>query len=456
MLALAKRSGFPMSLSAEAVDTGMLTPIGPYVDVPDTASYRINTEVPAQLVRSRRVVGKEAAEPRELRERLETEVEKILDAGHLRPWPFMMKCAQGWTQPGFLIWRRPGEILYVLAEVAPLCNEGMRTRIHEYLRRERKDYPPENTYLLPFDHGALRMRHRPFHKNTLTAEPGRDNRFLKFYTAQGYVDFEKLTLLPMEHYYYLSKYCNFTGKAECKDSWGDITKSYARHCHYQDWASLGWYARASHKVTAYQNVTQTRTYEYPFGGGGVIDVNNTIAGLIGLCRMARRVNDTEQLNLYMGHLGRMLALRVGMAYFPSYCYNSGLLSYPEHGDRLVGDVFVREDWDDPLDDTRQVFFLNQFGANLAPFSSYAWDLNLGTMHGIVPELGVFLREYTLDVSRAYLTGVENNWPDWYAAYSEMFYSHETAYGHCAANRPDSRGDTVPSNHPCPGWGKASG
>lgn len=422
MVSVAKKYGFPVKFDGRVVDTGMLTPLGPFEGIENTDSYSYTISGITDLVNRRRVVKSKANEPKHLTEKLNAEIKKILAAGHLRPWMFMQKAVPGWGQPGYPIWDSPGEILYVLAEAYPLLDDTTKVKVVEYMKKSRADYPPEKLFELPFDKGAHRQRHRPPHEKTLSTRPGRGS-FL--YTAKRDA-YKNTGLIPLESLYYLSRYYDLAGAEELGKDYGRIHIIYPRYCKHAEWASLGWYARTPVLTTTYQNVTNIKRKEFPFGGGGVIDTNHAIAGLIGLARMAKMEGHLKDYHLAAGHLAKLAALRCALAHFSNYMYDSNLLE-PFEKKGVYGDHFVRTDWSGPLHDNRQVFTLTQFGIDFTCWSDYEWSMNLGTFHGITPESGRLMREHAGTPSKAYLDFIEQNWPDWYMAFSEMFYSHEVTY-----------------------------
>jgi len=425
MFAIAGKYGFPVEIEGKVVDSGMLTAIGPITGVEETDSYTVRIGGLGKIVDSTDSIGKAGA-PEELQQKLNAEVDKILDAGHLRPWPFMQKAVPGWAQPGYLIWDSPGEILYCLQRISPLLDETRRQKVAEYMKTERRKYPPESDYQLPFDEGALRTRHRSYHERTLNTRPGQDG-FL--YSAQKEF-YKRHNFIPLENLYYLSAYYDFMDEEGLTKAWFDVYKSHKRYLKHQDWATLGWYARDPLYTSTYQNVTRMQRKEFPFGGGGVVDTNHAFSGLVGLARMARMLDDGEKYEKIMGRLARVAALRCGLAWYSHYLYDNDLLdTFDQPG--VYGDVFVRTDWQGPLDDNRQVFTLTQFGPDFTYWTDYEWSMNLGTFEGIVPELAVLLKKYAAEPTQAYIDFLEDNWPDWNAAYSEMIYSHETTY-----NQPD--------------------
>jgi len=88
-----------------------------------------------------------SAAPEDLKNRLTSEVEKILDAGHLRP---------GWGHHGLLdyaldrqcgdqlsdYWHHPADIQLVLLQTLPHLSSAMQERVKDYLRNELRHYPP--------------------------------------------------------------------------------------------------------------------------------------------------------------------------------------------------------------------------------------------------------------------------------------------------------------------------
>lgn len=411
MLSLARRYGFPVVFDRPLVSSGMPTPIGQLEGCEGAAEYRWSTDV-GRILSAGREPGTAGAEPPELAAKLRAEVEKIIEAGSLRPWPWMEKSVPDWGMPGRIMWNCPGEVLYALARAAPFLDENLLERVREYARAEREKYPPEAMDELPYGEGAFRMRHHPFHSNTIAAKPGEN----------AFVGNRKNGL---ERFYFLSAYYDLTGADDLTEDWNGIKDAAAVASGFdrQDWASMGWFMKEPHRISAYGGTTRVSAV-----GGGAEEVNAAFAGFLGLARMARQLGPDEKdsLDQAAGMLARMAALRIAMAYYSHYMYDNNFLdTFDAPG--IYGCVLLREDWNSPLCDNRQVTTLDQFGVDFTYYPDPGWALNLGAFQRITPELGRLLREHALEPTRAYFEMVARNWPDWNAAFSEMFYSHEVTY-----------------------------
>ena len=82
----------------------------------------------------------------ELTSRLETEVQKIIDAGHLRP---------GYYNTGFFAWweyadyfDNPGDTLYALSRAYPYLSDNLKLQTRAYLRNEFQAYFDPTMYSL--------------------------------------------------------------------------------------------------------------------------------------------------------------------------------------------------------------------------------------------------------------------------------------------------------------------
>ena len=156
MLALAARYGFPAQVAPKPTDTGEHGALGPLVGVEGTDRYTVTIKGLGKYVRSRPAIGSHQA-PARLQQELESEVAKIVRAGHLAPWLFLVNVpGSGADERGDVYWHNPAETLYLLAEAAPLLSPASRTALTEYLRAEREGFPPEKLRSVPFTEGARR------------------------------------------------------------------------------------------------------------------------------------------------------------------------------------------------------------------------------------------------------------------------------------------------------------
>jgi len=102
-----------------------------------------------------------AIETQELRNRLTEEVQKILDAGHLRPgyrsvglFDLHSRCEYG----DYLLdyWHKPSDILYVLSIALPHLPESQQQAVLAYLADEYQSFPPDQYTHIGFAQGARR------------------------------------------------------------------------------------------------------------------------------------------------------------------------------------------------------------------------------------------------------------------------------------------------------------
>jgi hypothetical protein len=100
------------------------------------------------------------ASSQQLRDKLAVEVQKIIDAGHLRP---------AWTSSGALdhrsktcgddlleYWHHPGDVIYTLISVLPHLSEPLRQQTRTYIQNEFNSYPPYQYNHIGWQDGAPR------------------------------------------------------------------------------------------------------------------------------------------------------------------------------------------------------------------------------------------------------------------------------------------------------------
>ena len=97
-----------------------------------------------------------------LQAELETEIQKMLDAGHLRPGYanhglFSHRArADGCGDDLVHYWHQPGETIYTLIEALPHLSPALRTEVRDYVRSEFTSYPPYQYNHIGWRDGASR------------------------------------------------------------------------------------------------------------------------------------------------------------------------------------------------------------------------------------------------------------------------------------------------------------
>src|SRR5690606_22392879 len=101
----------------------------------------------------------------QVKTRLEQEVEKVVNAGHLRPGYFnsgqiiydgSYNC--GYANPYSIgdYWSNPADTIYTLLRARPHLTPALRTRLDTYLKAEFNAYPPYEITHIGWKDGAAR------------------------------------------------------------------------------------------------------------------------------------------------------------------------------------------------------------------------------------------------------------------------------------------------------------
>ena len=137
MLAVAHKYGFPVQSDKPLKETGAHSPLGPLMGVDGADGYTCTVKGLARYVGDRPPVGA-GTEPQEIQKALEAEVERILAAGHLAPWLFLVNVpGSGADDRGDVHWNHPGETLYLLAETVSLLSPETAAKLKAYVKSER-------------------------------------------------------------------------------------------------------------------------------------------------------------------------------------------------------------------------------------------------------------------------------------------------------------------------------
>jgi hypothetical protein len=247
----------------------------------------------------------------------------------------------------------PGQVLRVLAGVQPLLDEPRAARLTEYLRAERRDYPPETTPHLPSDEGA---RREPWKLTSdFIARDTNVQRPQNFHIRTGTV--------PAEALYDLAEYYRLLGPDLLRQERFDLDRAAARTIQpwldREDWATWGWLSWQIHEV------------------------NRQIAAAIGLVRLARMSGNTQWEERGLIALSRYVVHRFALAKYPRWRFDTETLGAGPayHASWDAGGVTLSE----------RIVALG-FGQNQEGLLPYFSDTE-GPLACIVPELGRFMSDH---------------------------------------------------------------
>lgn len=419
MLALAKEEGFPVEFSGPVVKTSVLTAHGPFAGIENARSYTWRVQGLGRYVFEERRPQGSGRAPQELLDELDLEVREILDAGELAPWyPVLDDNGAGYMGyydrgfRGHFVFGNPGETIYYLAEAHPFLKPETQRRVVAYLKDLRAKHPPERPSFLLLGQGAPRERYRP-------TPPYIVERLNKNF--QGCNFYLHNRLAPERNLYHLARYYELMGERdELEDVWEDMPQMLNPYLMNLDWGTMGllrrpvsWYGRA--------------------GLGGVIDVNNLFAAMVGAVRLARMAGDRDAEETFWGLFGKVAALRFAMGKYPAYLYRHGLMRPAEGKDWMMrllrgswhGYLYTMN-WSGPEDEVQQIWQMDQFGVNFREDRWRAWP-GIMTFLEPVPELGRFFKDHLKDESKALMRRVNEAMPAWWTVYCPCVQTWETSF-----------------------------
>jgi len=422
MLALAYKYGFPVTFSKPVEDTGTYSVFGPLMGFLNTSSYTYTITGLKKYVDGS-FIQKQNQDVSDLQNKLNTEIDKILAAGHLSPAGFFNKAPgqpTGATGPTDVMWYNPAEQLYLLVETHQLLSSSKQGALNTYLQQEQAVYPAEMTFFMPLKEGTSR-RYSPIPDNALD-------------------QYDSVFLTKSPHLwsvYGLSRYYQVTNTTPDSTQMTAINTLVEDTLQHLDWAMLYW--QKGHQPSY----------------NAVHGANQAFAGLAGYIRIARQTNDTQAETLGWGMFGKIAALRFAMGKYTQYQQDYGFWKLPSdpawwakqhvqekfdyQGQYTWNGELITWDWSKPTDNVRQVHRLDEFGVN-----TWEWFDNVGDQKGAIerssgtenksprflmfadltPELGVFLNDYLLPESRAYMQRVEENLPTWDLTYTQSVLGRE--------------------------------
>jgi len=421
MLALAKVQGFDMEINGAAVRSGVLTSHGYYAGVEGARGYTWQVSGLDKYLKQRPDDIAVGAEPEELSAELAAEVDNILQAGVLGPWyPVLMNFGAGYKNyyrrgyEGHYLWANPAETLYYLAEAYPVLDEERREKVLSYLKELRTEYPPEELHLLRMGEGARRTHYTGPGPNII-------NRLNERFEQRN--PYLQLGIAPAKNLYFLSRYYGLKGiSSPCGAEWEKMREVLEPYLKNLDWGTMGFYRRP------------IRWFKRN-GVGGVIDMNDWYAALVGGVRLAKQAGDTEAETMLRGLFAKAAAMQFAMGKYTDYLYEEGLLRSPAEEDWMFtllagswkGHLYTAH-WSGPDDEVATIWEMDQFGC-------YVHESRLDTRFGECPgilrcfeptvELVQFWADNLKQEAQALLRRVNEAMPAWWTMYCPAVQSFET-------------------------------
>jgi len=400
-LGIAVQFGYPLDLSARAIASGTVTNLGPLLAVEGTDTYVVTVKnLNKYLMRTDWLRAGAALRSPYAARLLRPQIDRILQAGHLAPWlEFAGKSSYAnWTYPDF---SNPGETIWTLVFCLPWLDQPTADRLKGYLKQEYLAYPPLSMAVMPYDQGARREYYQNYPKS-LT--PNVQQR--------GFYRFHRV--IPVENLYAAALYHSLIAdpKALAEDR-PRAEAVFASHNAEQDWAVMKPLGRYMYWPDSLS------------GSGGVMDTQHFFAGVIGYIRLAELAGDAEarQRGLYL--LARTLVARYAEGKYTQFLYQADIARPPETPDwpmQVLRDarkcrhhVLWTHHWSKPIDDIRQVYTLGQAGPTIAEVNGYQ-QVVVFALTGLVPEMGIFLKDHLRPESQRTVERIAENSPIWYMAW----------------------------------------
>lgn len=449
VLSLAREQGFPLELSGKPVRSSVITAVGPYACLEGVDQYECRVTGLAKFVREASAPEDAAKEPGKIMALLTEEVAKITLAGHLTPWypaHHMVRYDENlWNfGQGLVVFSTP-ETLAILGEALPFLDQNQQEEVRAYLKRERREYPPEFVAMTPMNVGARRDRSR------LDEASPRDvqnlwMRYRNFHTSRH--------LIPPETLYALWVYARNVEPMTREQVQNALHQVLPPYLLRRDWATLGEFSWADGSL-----------FGERYGQGGELDANRMFTGLVGALRLATQVGDPERLPVLWGQFALTAMRRYAMGRYADFLYQDKIIFLPtdpavtkEQWEAYCGGIlelhpqlvnqYGRPEWQvlqhvgsatgclktyqwtTPQDDVRAVVRMNEYGVLFNDTPLHYNGAILARYAGVAaPELARFLAEVERDQARRFVDRVAGVAPDWYLAYSTARIASEVNYHH---------------------------
>jgi len=399
MLALAYDQGLPLSFSAVPTDTNLPTEFGPVMTVPgNTYAWRI-AGLGRYLSQDLLTVGPSNAQSAPLEALLVSEVDKILQAGHLAPYIYAFRGI------GTSYFRDPSEVLYFLADVLPVLPSAKQQEVLAYLASERTRYPPETLAYLTFD--AQAGSSRVVWNTSQWLEGAYYNYTAPLPRDYWHVEIAEFWEDPPQSLfraYGLSRYYEASGQDPqadrvltfCQNALGRALQGW-------EWDTLNWFW-GKYIFTHWGHYVEFSNRS----------VNRNLAGVIGCLGLYKQAGQAAPSDAWRFY-GRLAALRFAMVRYSKYLAEAGIIGLPENA-TVAQELLRWADYTKPENFVFQVQQISQYGVDLGTGASLSWGFGTQqhTFRDMVPEVGRMLNDWGAgpDVKR-FLDFYALRFADWY-------------------------------------------
>lgn len=421
MLALAAKKGLSLvKIDGDIADSGQLTKWGPYCGIENSSSYTYKIKGLGRYAFEIRAVPSFSGEPQEIRNVFEKEVQKVIDAGIMAPWFTITNAASQIYVRSYakdrhrMAFSNPGENLYFIGQCCEVANPDQRKQLLDLAIRWQKKYPAERIVHMPKIGDAGREHYFVHYRGIGSETP---NRGLNFHYLNN--------LVPCENTYYLSDYYRRTEQKPHRLP--DILGPWAAR---GDWASFGFLRAARGRTVEkeYGGSVAYKILDIDAGRGSVDEINRYFAGAIGHTRLAKMLDDGDELRRGIYHLARAAVLRYAMTQWRYYLYEQNYLG--AFGDRMSPRRFYGmgvHSWHNngPEDDAYVFYDFDELEVSFTDTESHFWQrTRLIPYLNMVPELGRFLAEHLKKPVTAYINKTEDGLPEWYKTYADCIWAGE--------------------------------
>jgi len=374
---------YPVKFSSDPVNYHYFTKYGNYMAVEGTDHYSYTLgDVGKYVWQTRRVGELTTPEEKALAVRLDAEVRKTIDAGHLAPFvtfsfPYLLR---SWH------WPASSELVYSLADVADYVKPDTREALKTYLAGELAAHPP----------GTFNVEGKPRALGHLSDED------FKRVASGTMIHMPEMYKKRPEVLYHLWVYADKLGDWEYVErNWKLIDRIFRLHFENMDWP------------TSFFAMYKCRSPSISYRRG-IHDVNAFISGAVAYARMADHLGKTQDSRLGYALASQWLMMRFACARFDESMHAEGMIR------RWDGDGLSDAWWKANVMDTiglRQIFAIDQYGVMLDKrtpvVTARFWGGRNCRYRYVFPEVGRFLCDYNEELEQRPFRAVMAGDPAWY-------------------------------------------
>jgi len=418
MLALARRQGLAVELSAKPLDDhAPATQFGPAVVI-EGDSYTWSIKGLGRHLGTKAELGPTNDKSAPLEVRLVAEVDKVLSAGHLAPMHFIIVSNR---HQGTKYWTDCSETLYLLSELLPVLPADRREKLIAYMRKERADFPPETVLMMKREVGARRERYSIDRDAAWVAANDKWNHKNDEYRTEPKPSIYRA--------YGLSRFYEAARQkpdakvlAFCKGALADSLTG-------RQWDTFGWF-RGKYLWT-YRLLRTRSMHQFTLRC-----VNRNLAGAMGyvrLCALAgteasRR--DAAPAEAW-GQYARLAVLRFALGKYPRYQAETNLVALPRNPTGRQ-ELLKVADFTHPVNFFHQVLDLDQHHVSVTngavPPEPVTFGSYLIPYRDLVPEAGRLLAEWGMIAeTKTYLAHYAARTPTWFVLFSDAIDGRECAW-----------------------------